>query len=265
MNKTAIILIVLFGISMLTLSIVVLGFNNLPRNSGSNVDETAGTQTVAAVQTQAGINTIIAELTEAVKTSLTPVVYTATAQPSNSPTVTNIPSTSTPVPPPPQPTAVPCNRIQFISDVTYPDNSVLRPNTDFTKTWRLKNIGSCTWNPNYAVVFVSGNSMDGPAAVKIGNYVNPGATIDVSVDLTSPENEGSYTGNWMLRNDYGQNFGLGANASSPFWVKIKVEELEDISDEDFGTLQYLMNTLIGEVLLAACLFQAQVMISRTDR
>ncbi len=232
MSKTFVILIVIFGLSMLGLTMVVLGFNNLPSRNGSAVDQTETVQTMAAAQTQAGINTIIAELTEAVKTGLTPVVFTATPQPANSQTATTIPSTTTPVPPPPKPTSVPCNWIQFISDVTYPDNSILRPNASFTKTWRLKNIGSCTWNPNYAVVFVSGNSMNGPAAVKIGDYVNPGGTIDVSVNLTAPGNEGTYTGNWMLRNDYGQNFGIGANASSPFWVKIKVEDFEDVSDED---------------------------------
>jgi len=35
---------------------------------------------------------------------------------------------------------------KFVLDVTIPDNSVISSNTAFTKTWRLKNTGTCTWD-----------------------------------------------------------------------------------------------------------------------
>ena len=48
-----------------------------------------------------------------------------------------------------------------------------------------------------------------------------GATVDLSVNLIAPGNSGTYKGNWMLRDQDGR-FGIGAGASSPFWVQIKV-------------------------------------------
>jgi len=48
---------------------------------------------------------------------------------------------------------------KFVSDVTILDNSVIASNTAFTKTWRLKNTGTCTWDRNYLVAYISGKTM----------------------------------------------------------------------------------------------------------
>ena len=45
-----------------------------------------------------------------------------------SPTVTRLPVSPTPVP---------CDRIKFVKDVTYPDNTEVLPGTKFDKIWRL--------------------------------------------------------------------------------------------------------------------------------
>ncbi|HEY77099.1 MAG TPA: hypothetical protein G4O00_13155, partial [Thermoflexia bacterium] len=78
-------------------------------------------------------------------------------QPTVPPTATPIPETgqATPTPPPPEepsPTPAPDITAQtgctlngaFVADVTVPDNSTFPPNTPFTKTWRLRNTGTCT-------------------------------------------------------------------------------------------------------------------------
>ena len=38
-----------------------------------------------------------------------------------------------------------CDQAQFVSDLTVPDGSSFAPGATFTKTWRLKTIGTCTW------------------------------------------------------------------------------------------------------------------------
>jgi hypothetical protein len=94
----------------------------------------------------------------------------------------------------------------------------------FTKTWRLKNIGSCTWTSGYKLVFDRGDAMGGPAEVQLTTgTVAPGQTVDVSVNLKAPAQTGTYQGYWKLRNASGVLFGWGDKASSAFWVKIKVE------------------------------------------
>jgi hypothetical protein len=75
-----------------------------------------------------------------------------------------------------------CNVAQFITDVTIPDGTVMTPSQAFTKKWRFKNIGSCTWT-GFSLVFDSGESMGGPASKAIST-VGPGQEIDIDVNLT---------------------------------------------------------------------------------
>jgi hypothetical protein len=112
--------------------------------------------------------------------------------------------------------------VQFVSDVTVPDDTTFAPNQGFVKTWRLRNSGSCTWTPDFDLVFNGGNAMSAPAVVDINATVRPNETVDVSVSLTAPSSAGSYTGYWMLRSGNGVLFGLGQNADKPFWVRINV-------------------------------------------
>lgn len=156
------------------------------------------------------------------------------------PTATPLPPTSTPVPtntPLPTPTAVSyCDWVAFVQDVTVPDGARFTARETFTKTWRLRNRGTCTWTPDYMLVFVRGDQMGGTTAVRLPGYVAPGQSVDVSVTLTAPDKRGSFTGYWMLRNPSGVLFGFGNNANQAFYVTIKVEELAH--GEASGTFFY---------------------------
>ena len=69
-----------------------------------------------------------------------------------------------------------CDRAQFIADVTVPDGTSFAPGIGFSKTWRLKNVGTCTWTTAYALVFDTGEKMGGPDLVSLPNTVTPGQT-----------------------------------------------------------------------------------------
>jgi len=113
----------------------------------------------------------------------------------------------------------------FIADVTYPDGSIVSPGSNFIKTWRIKNVGTCAWDENYQVVFVSGNKMNGPAFKSLTNInIQPGKTLDVSIALTAPKTPGTYRGNWKLRAPNGEIFGL--TTGNPFWVEVEVKAIE---------------------------------------
>jgi Ig-like domain from next to BRCA1 gene len=99
-----------------------------------------------------------------------------------------------------------CDGAAYISDVTIPDNTVVEAGQAFVKTWMIQNTGSCTWDANYALTFVSGNEMDG-TNTSIGSSVAPGQQAELSVTLTAPTLTGQYTGNWRLANDSGNLFG----------------------------------------------------------
>lgn len=64
--------------------------------------------------------------------------------------------------------------------------------------------------------------MGAPATAPLGGSVAPGATIDISVNLTAPSNPGNYQGNFKLRSHDNIVFGINADAQGPFWVKIVV-------------------------------------------
>lgn len=114
----------------------------------------------------------------------------------------------------------------FIKDVTIADGTSLEPGQYFTKTWRIQNVGTCTWNADYDFVFASGDLMGGVLSQPLTvGHVPPGSTIDVSVQLRAPQESGSYRGYWRFRDSHGGDFGLTSGGS--VWVDIKVKSSDD--------------------------------------
>ena len=117
--------------------------------------------------------------------------------------------TSTPAPPP--------SCTDGLAFVTHPDGGgsadnpiQKKPGEKFTKTWRIQNTGTCTWDAAYRLVYVSGNNpaaqMGGqPTAVQ--GQVAPGQTYDIAVNLVAPLNPGSYQAIWQMENGQGVAFG----------------------------------------------------------
>src|SRR5258706_13946983 len=107
-----------------------------------------------------------------------------------------------------------CDAAAFLADVTYPDGSLVIRNNPFVKIWRIKNVGTCSWTPSYAMVFAGGNSMSYPSTVALSKNINPGEYIELPVTLTAPNKDGHYRGYWKLRNSSGSLFGIGAQADN---------------------------------------------------
>jgi hypothetical protein len=199
--KTRRLLIPTILILALMLSACNLPGGGTPTPDFVQIAQTSAAQTVEASLTQAG----------------------PTSPPPPSPTLPATPIPTAIIPPTSAPSATVsnCDIAAFVSE-TVPDDSVFAPNTAFTKTWRLKNTGTCAWTTSYALVFDSGDAMGAPPAVNLTGTVNPGQSVDLAVNLTSPGADGTYRGNYKLRNAAGVLFGLGASGGGPFWVQIEV-------------------------------------------
>ncbi len=117
------------------------------------------------------------------------------------------------------PTAPNCTNIASFVSETVPDLTYEAPGTAFTKTWTLKNAGTCTWGAGYTLVFDSGEQMGGPASVPMTASVPPGAVYNFTVNLTAPATLGQFQGFWKLQSPQGVKFGIGAEGKA-FWVKI---------------------------------------------
>ena len=124
---------------------------------------------------------------------------------------------------------IPCNRAAFVSDVTIPDGTSFSPGFQFTKVWRLRNAGTCTWTTGYSLVFQRGEQMGARPSVSLPSTVPPGQTVDVEVGLVAPSLPGSYQGDWMLMSSSGVLFGAGAGGTTPVWVKINVKGLPNLT------------------------------------
>ncbi len=127
-----------------------------------------------------------------------------------------------------------CDAAQFVADVTIPDGTVFAPGAAMAKTWRFKNVGTCTWSTSYAIVFYSGSKMGAPSAVNLPTSVAPGNTVDVTVNMTAPSSSGHYRGNWMLRNDSNVLFGVGPSGTWVFFVDINVSSGSSVVGYDFA-------------------------------
>lgn len=220
-NKPILIFILIFSF--------ILASCNFPGsgNQGSSELDSINTsvaQTVTA-EAQATEDSTQKTTPEPSQTETTPssLTDTPTEEPTESPTVTEeILPTNTPEP---TNTPLPCNMAEFVKDVTVPDGKDFLMGDTFTKTWRLKNVGSCAWTSGYDIVFEGGDKMGAPDSVQLtSSTVDTGETVDVSVDLTAPDSPGKFRGNWKLRDPEGQKFGIENSSSGNFWVEIEIDD-----------------------------------------
>ena len=161
---------------------------------------------------------------------------------------TDIPPTASPTLNPEDPTPTPACRDNavFVEDVTIPDNTRLEAGEKFTKTWKLQNIGSCTWT-GYTIAFVSGDNMDTPESIPVPE-TEVSDTVEVSVDLVAPSEDGAYTGNFELLNAEGESIPLGTEPT--FWIKIVVgDEMPSASEQTIGNCTYTENPEYVETLI----------------
>lgn len=191
-------------------AVLILSGCNLPSNAPST-DQPDVVQTSAALTVEAILNQ--------------PTPFSTPTLPAAPPTntlsapATIAPATSTSFV---VPTSTPtCDLAQFVKDVTVPDGTNFDSGDTFTKTWRLRNIGTCSWS-GYALVFDSGDAMSGASPISIGTVAS-GQEIDVSVNLTAPTSNGSYRGYWRIRNGSGVLIPVqGGTQGKSFYVDIKV-------------------------------------------
>ncbi|MCI0549634.1 MAG: hypothetical protein L0287_01630 [Anaerolineae bacterium] len=156
--------------------------------------------------------------TEAVATFSSALTLTALAAPSDTPIPTLTPAPTFPplatstagTPFVSGPTIAPttgCYGLAFVSDVTIPDNTAVTPGQTFTKTWRVRNTGTCVWDAGFKFAFVSGDAMGGTTQT-LAASVAAGTEFNVSVPMTAPTNKsGAVQGYWRMSTAAGQFFG----------------------------------------------------------
>lgn len=188
---------------------------------------TKPTPDTAAISTAAA-QTVEARFTaQAAAATATPLPPTETPTVQVTATDSSIVSVATELP---QPTAngKPCYAMTFLADITIPDGMIIAPGARFTKTWRVRNDGNCPWNQNYSLTLDNGDAMTTATKIPLTRVVNPGDTIDFSIDFTAPAANGNYAGYWRVATPYGGTMGVGAYNQSLI-VKITVASKPDLA------------------------------------
>ena len=103
----------------------------------------------------------------------------------------------------------------YAGDLSIPDGTVFRPGQRFTKTWRIKNIGTNTWGTGYAWHFEAGHQLSPILSVGVSSTA-PGGIASIAVAMDAPPMKGDYISFWQMVNPKGQLFGHQA------WVRIVV-------------------------------------------
>ena len=186
--------------------LLLAGILLLTACGGSDADATP-TLSPEQVQTQA-VETFAAVLTQTAlaaptQTPFPTLTASATFEPFATSAAITLPAVTQPVGV--QPTAS-CYQLRFVSDVTIPDNTQMTPGQTFTKTWKVKNTGSCAWDAGFKFAFVGGEQMNG-STYTLPSAVAANAETDISVAMTAPNKAGSLRGNWRMQTAGGQYFG----------------------------------------------------------
>jgi hypothetical protein len=120
------------------------------------------------------------------------------------------------------PSDLDCIHAELVSEYP-PDRTVFMPNTSFTKSWTIKNVGTCTWDTSYQMIFWSGEPLGGASYYNMPEVVPPGNEVTISIILQSPASEGIYTGYWRLKTPWNAVFGVG-QYSQAFYAEIQVDK-----------------------------------------
>ncbi len=139
-----------------------------------------------------------------------------------------------------QPNTTECNKAGFVSDITVPNGTAMAVTQVFVKTWRLINLGTCTWTSNYQIIPVQGGSSQ--QAFNLGVSVPPGHYVDISIKVTAPATEGTYGSSYKLESPDGVIFGVGADGNSAFGYLVDVQNINTPSSFRVTNVDMSINT-----------------------
>ena len=127
-------------------------------------------------------------------------------------------------PPAAAPACVP--GMAFVADLNLDDLNmtappVMAPGQSFVKSWRIRNSGTCAWEPDHVLLYVNGNRAEasmGAQPLVIGRKVEPGETVDLSMSLQAPNVYGVFQAFYQMRDNTGKLFG------EVIWAGIQVPD-----------------------------------------
>ncbi|XP_047003246.1 protein ILRUN [Schistocerca americana] len=107
--------------------------------------------------------------------------------------------------------------MSLVRDVTVGEGESIPPLTKFTKSWRVQNTGTEMWPDGCSLRFSGGDRLCAPERLAVAP-IAPGCTLDISLEMVSPEQTGMYESKWRMVTPAGCYFG------DVIWVIVTVAE-----------------------------------------
>lgn len=98
------------------------------------------------------------------------------------------------------------NDLNFIDDLTIPDNTAATFGLTLDKQWLVENSGTCHWSSSYRLRNIGGASLGAP--VEAALYpARAGSQATIQILFTAPFAEGVYESAWQAVGPDGSQFG----------------------------------------------------------
>jgi hypothetical protein len=150
------------------------------------------------------VSTFVVELTQTAEALAALATPTFTLAPATStPAITNTPAATVAA----TIAGGGCDNSEWVADVTVPDGTQMQPGEKFTKTWKVKNTGTCSWTTAYSIVYGGYADKLGAKTTALTSDLAPGQEGEISIDMVAPTKAGNYVSAWRLAN--AQNYPFG--------------------------------------------------------
>ncbi len=123
---------------------------------------------------------------------------------------------------PQEPTADCVNRIGFVADISIPDGTIVAPGSIITKTWKLKNIGTCTITRDYKIVWSDPNVKNPQLLFDVGVEIKPNEEKEVSIKFPVA-GSGKTRIHFQFADPNGETFKIGERGRSDMWIDYIVQ------------------------------------------
>jgi formylglycine-generating enzyme required for sulfatase activity len=112
-------------------------------------------------------------------------------------------------------------KIGYVTDITIPDGTVLQKGQIVTKTWVLKNIGTCPIHENYKILWTDSNLNNPQKMFDFNTRIEPGEEAEVSITFPV-QGQGKTRIGFKIANPDGEVFGLGERRIGDLWIEYEV-------------------------------------------
>jgi len=103
------------------------------------------------------------------------------------------------------------NDAELVMDGAGPALQQAAPDTVLLTNWKIRNTGTCVWDPSYRLAFLGGERLSGPRSLQLRDTVPPGEETELLVRVIAPAVAGAYQGQWQMFGPDGTPFGSEAS------------------------------------------------------